>query len=230
MRNLFARFCRLLLLTFALYVVEAWAGTIRGTVSAQPKEGTEVEAGGGAYASRKFKFTERINYAQLRDFVVYIDQPVNLASAPEPRPVRIAQRDAAFSSHVLPVLVGTTVEWPNEDDIFHNVFSDSEALRFDLGLYKKGEHKSVTFVKPGRVDVFCSIHSNMHCIILVLENPFFASADSQGNFSIPKVPAGTYRLKAWHERVPSQVKEVVVPENGEIKVEFVLGVRNLPKI
>jgi hypothetical protein len=134
-----------------------------------------------------------------------------------------------FSPHVLPVVAGTTVEWPNQDDIYHNVFSISEAKQFDLGLYKHPEVKRVQFDRAGRVDAFCSIHKSMNCIILVLENPYFATSDAQGRYHIANVPPGTYKLKAWHERLPSLTKEVTVPENGEVRVDFILGILNLPK-
>ncbi|HEU5395979.1 MAG TPA: carboxypeptidase-like regulatory domain-containing protein, partial [Verrucomicrobiae bacterium] len=82
---------------------------------------------------------------------------------------------------------------------------------------------------PGRVDVFCSIHENMHCIVLVRENPYFAVTDADGNYKIPNVPAGTYKLEAWHERLPAEEKEITVSTNGEVKVNFTLGIKNLPK-
>ena len=127
-------------------------------------------------------------------------------------------------------MVGTTVEWPNYDDIYHNVFSMSDAKQFDLGLYKGDPPgKRVTFDKPGRVDVFCSIHENMHCIILVLENPYFASTDENGDYKIRDVPPGTYKVKAWHERLPAAERQIIVPTNGEVKVNFVLGIKNLPQ-
>jgi len=128
------------------------------------------------------------------------------------------------------VVVGTKVEWPNNDDIFHNVFSMSETKPFDLELYKGNPpEKTVVFDKPGRVDVFCSIHANMNCVVLVLENPYFAVADNARHFSITNVPAGTYKLKAWHERLPAQTQEITVPENGEVRADFILGIKNLPK-
>src|SRR5262249_28597918 len=121
------------------------------------------------------------------------------------------------------------VEWPNNDDIFHNVFSMSESNPFDLDLYKHPTVKSWTFKNPGRVDVFCSIHANMNCVVLVLSNQFFSVADAKGSYSITNVPAGTYKLKAWHERMPAQTQEITVPEKGEVKMNFVLGIKNLPK-
>jgi|SRR5688572_7598805 len=221
----------LLIIFFStLVVLSASAGTIIGTVRAEGKEGAGDSSRGGKYNSRKFKFVEKIDYSQLTDFVVYIDQPVTNLPASAPKTVQVVtQRDAVFRPHVLPIFAGTTVEWPNKDDIFHNVFSISESNPFDLGLYKDPELKKVQFKNIGRVDVFCSIHSQMSCVILVLQNPFFATPDRSGHFRIPNVPAGTYKLKAWHQRVPPDLKEVVVQETGEIEVEFILSVKGLPQ-
>jgi plastocyanin len=213
----------------------ALAGTIVGNIHAEGK----ADAGGdpatdGAYANRKYKFVEKVDYAAMHDFVVYVEGVVGMNSASTNvtavATTRVAQEGAMFTPHILPILVGTTVEWPNNDTIYHNVFSMSDAKQFDLKLYKGNPpDKRVTFDKPGRVDVFCSIHSNMHCIILVLENPYFASTDGNGNYKITGVPPGTYKLKAWHERLPADEKEIIVPTNGEVKVDFTLGIKNLPQ-
>lgn len=219
----------------AALAVPAPAGTITGTVRAEGKTGKDGDAACGAYDSRKFKFAERVNYSELHAFVVYIEGPVGEKSVPPSQPVQIittkkvSQKGATFSPHVLPVVVGTTVEWPNYDDILHNVFSMSESKPFDLELYKAPTVKRVTFDKPGRVDVFCSIHSQMNCVVLVLPNQFFASTDDQGRYKIAEVPPGTYKLKAWYERLPAEVKEITVPEAGEARMDFSLGVKNLPK-
>ena len=153
-----------------------------------------------------------ISATAMHDFVVFIVGPVgttNGVTAVVPGG-RVDQRGATFSPHVLPVVMGGTVEWPNSDDIYHNAFSISDCKEFDLGLYKAPEVKRVTFDRPGRVDVFCSIHKTMSCVVLVLENPFYAATDSRGRYRIPAVPPGTYKLKAWHERLPAQVKEITV--------------------
>ena len=222
-------------LSLALLSNSSKAGTITGTVRAEGRTPAEDDSG-GKYDSRKYKFAERINYAELRDFVIYIDGTVAGLTTATNSSVRVDtkrvnQKGAAFLPHVLPVLAGTTVEWPNNDDIFHNVFSMSQAGAgpFDLGLYKNPEVKRVVFGKPGRVDVFCSIHANMNCIVLVLENPCFAVADDAGHYAITNVPPGTYKLKAWHERLPTQTQEITVPAEGEVKVDFTLGIKNLPK-
>jgi len=77
--------------------------------------------------------------------------------------------------------------------------------------------------------VFCSIHAAMNCIILVLETPHFSATDDQGRYAIANLPAGTYKLKAWHERLPGQTREVTVPETGEVKIDFTLTITALPQ-
>jgi plastocyanin len=210
------------------------AGTITGTVRAQGKPGADADAQCGKYDSRQFKFVERVNYAEMHDFVVYIEGPVGAKPKPPEKPAqvvtsRVLQKGAMFSPHVLPILVGTTVEWPNHDEILHNVFSRSESNPFDLGLYKNPNVERWTFDKTGRVDVFCSIHTRMSCIVLVLENPYFAASNEKGAYIIADVPAGAYKLKAWHERLPSQTRDITVPDAGQVKADFTLGIFNLPK-
>jgi len=205
------------------------AGDIVGIVKAVGREEAQEDLEQGRYESRKYKFLERLNYDQLQDFIVYIDQTMDVVRPPA-KPVQIViQKNGTFTPHVLPVLVGTTVEWPNKDEIYHNVFSMSEAKSFDLGLYKSDQTKRVTFDKAGRVDVFCSIHTKMNCIILVLNNHYFAVPDKKRFYRISNVPAGTYTLKAWHERLPAQSKQVTVPETGEVQIDFVLSITGLPK-
>jgi plastocyanin len=221
----------LLLLVLPLVTLQPLlAGTISGIVHAQGKEGADGDADGGEYGSKKLKFAERINYGDIRPFVVYIDGKVPGSTVARPLEV-VRQKDAMFDPHVLPVMVGTTVEWPNEDAIFHNVYSKSDAAPFDLGLYKKGDppHR-YTFNKPGEVDVFCSIHARMSCIVLVLENPYFSVSDAHGHYSITNVPPGKYTLVAWQERLPKDIKIIEVPESGDLSaVNFTVGPKNLPK-
>ena len=209
----------------------AGAGNISGIVRAHGKEAAGDASDTGSYGSKKLKFVQRINYDDMRDFVVYIKGP--LAGSPTPTKVeRIVQKDATFIPHVLPIMVGTVVEWPNEDSIYHNVFSKSDVNPFDLDLYKRGDppKKSPAFTKPGEVDVFCSIHSRMSCVILVLENPYFSISDSRGHYIITNIPPGHYTLVAWQERLPSDTREIVVPESGDLSgIDFTLGIKNLPK-
>jgi plastocyanin len=221
------------ILALAVAVVSwtARAAMITGTVRAKGADKAQSAGTDDGYASRRYKFVEKIDYDHLQDFVVSIDQVVSSATeTPASAAPMIVQRDANFEPHVLPVAVGTGVKWPNEDDIYHNVFSMSDTKDFNLGLYGKEKTPVIIFDKVGRVDVFCGIHTKMHCIILVLPSPFFALADSHGRYAIKGVPPGTYRLKAWQERMPAQVKDVVVPADGEVRVDFVLGLSDLPKL
>jgi len=215
---------------------QAGAGAITGHVHAEGKPGAEVDCGPGAYDSHALKLATRVDYSAMHDFIVYLEGEIgtNTPAVPD-KPLKVvtkkvAQHKAMFDPHVLPVVKGTTVDWPNEDDIFHNVFSYSETRPFDLGLYKGSDPKPVTFDTPGRVDVFCSIHASMNCVVLVLENPYFASTDGKGNYVIKNVPAGAYKIKAWHERLPSQRQEITVPETGEVNLDFTLGINGLPKL
>ena len=132
------------------------AGTITGLVNARGAPETGGESGsGGAYQSRRYKFAEKVDYDRLTDFVIYLDEPLaNITFSPSATPAAITtQRNAIFDPHVLPIAVGTTVKWPNEDEIYHNVFSMSDAKQFDLGLYHQEKVPVLTFDKLGRVDV-----------------------------------------------------------------------------
>ena len=206
-------------------------GSVAGTVTASAPRNGDEKPSDGAYSSRRYKYAEKIDYGKLRDFVVYIDQPVSEVTPGAPVLAAITtQKDASFEPHVLPIAVGTTVRWPNEDDIYHNVFSMSDAKEFDLGYYKKEKSPELTFDKVGRVDVFCAIHSKMHCIVLVLPNAFFSTVDAHGRYVIKNLPAGTYRVRAWHERLPSKTTVVTVPAEGETTLDFTLGLDGLPKL
>jgi plastocyanin len=201
----------------------AVGGTISGTVSAKGPPLAAGEDGPGNYQSKKYKFADQTDWSAVHDFVVFIDGPI-AGTKPPSEPSKVEQKGVEFIPHVLPIMVGTSVDWPNDDDIFHNVFSKSPANQFNLGLYKKGDAaKRLVFDKPGEVDVFCAIHAKMSCIILVLENPYFAKTDEKGRFAIPNVPAGKYRLVAWQERLFSQTNEITVGDAGEIKSNFTLG-------
>lgn len=115
-----------------------------------------------------------------------------------PRTATLAQRDSAFTPAVAVVAVGSTVEFPNRDDFFHNVFSYSSPRRFDLGRYPRGESKSVRFDEPGVVRIYCEVHESMRSAVIVSENPFWSVVDENGAFAIPGVPPGRYELEVWH--------------------------------
>ena len=128
--------------------------------------------------------------------VVWVEAP-NIPPAPAPRKVVLDQRDLTFAPHVLAVGVGTVVEFPNSDRVFHNVFSFRDGRRFDLGMYPVGAVKYVTFDRPGLSRIFCNIHPNMAAYVLAVDSSYFAISDVNGAFAIPRLPAGRYIYHAW---------------------------------
>jgi plastocyanin len=136
------------------------------------------------------------NRGVAKQAVIYLEG--NAKSKPMTKVV-IDQRDKEFIPHVTVITVGTTVEFPNNDTVFHNVFAYFQAKKFDLGMYPRGATKRVTFEKPGVVALLCNVHSEMSAYIMVVDTPYFAVTDRQGNFRIRDVPPGTYTLHAWHE-------------------------------
>ena len=132
----------------------------------------------------------------LSDVVVYIE---NSKARPKAAREVVRMKSKAFAPHVLAIGTGTTVDFPNEDPILHNVFSVSQE-GFDLGLYKRPKSASRTFDRPGVYTVYCNIHPQMSATVVVLDHPYFATAAKDGSFRIAGVPAGHYKLFAYHER------------------------------
>ena len=132
----------------------------------------------------------------------------------QPRTYSVSQREKVFSPHVLPIPVGSSVEFPNDDLIFHNVFSLSRPGPFDLGLYRAGPTRSLTFTSAAVYRVFCNIHPQMSAFVLSLPTPYFAQADASGAYQLD-VPAGRYRITAWSER-SSPVSVEVTVANAEV--------------
>jgi plastocyanin len=162
-----------------------------------------------------------------RRSVVYLDPAPRAAFdvREEPRP-RLDQRNETFVPHVLPIVAGTTVDFPNSDHTYHNVFSLSKTKTFDLGRYAVGRYKSVRFDRPGIVRVFCDIHSHMSAFILVFAHRYFALSEPDGSYRLENVPPGTYTVMAWNEAAALESRRVVVPEaGGEVEVNFSLGRR-----
>lgn len=145
---------------------------------------------------------------------------------PPETPVRISQRNLQFSPDFLVAVKGQKVEMPNDDDVAHNVYSFTGMNQFNLGVYAKGEYRSVTFDKTGIVDVFCSIHHQMHARVFVVPTRYFASILPGQSFNINEVPAGKYVLKVWHERSRMLEKTVVVPRTGVVSENLVLENNN----
>ncbi len=124
---------------------------------------------------------------------------VEASGAPRTRSARVVvdQRDLNFYPHVLAVRAGTVVDFPNNDRVFHNVFSFRDGRVFDLGMYPVGTVKKVTFEKPGLSRIFCNIHPNMSCYVMAVDSAFYAVSDKKGDFVINGVPDGTHKYHAW---------------------------------
>jgi hypothetical protein len=125
-------------------------------------------------------------------------------------------RDKKLFPHVLAVPIGSTLQFPNEDSISHNLFSLSTGNTFDLGLYRKGAGKQQTFDAPGRVTIYCNVHPNMSAVVLVVPMRHYTLADAAGNYSLPDVAPGKYRLLAWNEQGGTRESAIEVTEAGTI--------------
>jgi plastocyanin len=141
------------------------------------------------------------------------------AKAREPKTRIMEQRNREFAPHVLAVPVGSTVQFPNYDTIYHNVFSRSDASNFDLGLYKGGEAREVKFEKEGVVRVGCNLHANMSAYVVVVAAPHYAITDDSGHFQFKNLEPGKYTLKAWSEKSKAPITQQVTVKAGDNKVE-----------
>ena len=144
--------------------------------------------------------------------VVYAE-PLDRAVPPKPVRVALTQKGKTFTPDVLGIPVGSTVEFPNEDAIFHNVFSLSPPIPFDLGLYRAGSSKSRSFLTPATYRVFCNIHPQMTALVFVVPTPFVTVTSRDGAFSLD-LPPGSYRVTVVSGRSVPAVKEVSVPSAG----------------
>jgi plastocyanin len=165
---------------------------------------------------------------EYRNIVIYIKSDTPLAPQ-EPagdQVFRMTQEGETFRPHVLPIPAGSTVEFPNLDPIFHNVFSLSAIRTFDLGRYPQGDSKSVQFDTPGLVPVFCHIHSDMSAVILVMENPYFTVPGTDRRYRIANVPPGTHTLVAWHERSEPVEHTVQVKAGETLELNLAVPIEN----
>jgi len=157
--------------------------------------------------------------------VVYLDKiPGKKFKAPA-MPAIMDQKNLEFIPHVLPVLIGTEVEFHNSDDVLHNIYTpDACPEKFDLGSWAKGKVKSRTFDKAGCETVLlCNVHPAMEAYVVVVETPYFAVSAKDGSYEIKNVPAGVYTVKVWHERLKGSSKSVEVQDKEAATVDFELG-------
>ncbi len=139
---------------------------------------------------------------------------------------QMRQENEGFVPRLVAITRGSTVEFPNADPFFHNVFSLSRGATFDLGRFPRGESRARAFTRPGLVKVYCHLHSQMSASIMVFDHPHFTIPEGEdGRFAFADVPAGEYRLSAWHERIGESSKAIVVEAGRTVRIEFALPVR-----
>jgi len=161
--------------------------------------------------------------ADAGPIVVYLDGvDAPLAFAPPREEPAVHQRDARFAPGFLAIAAGTNVQMPNDDAIYHNVFSYSRPNDFDLGLYPAGQSRSVRFEHPGVVRMYCSIHESMNGTLYVAPSPWFAVAGPGGTFDIPGIPPGRYKLKTWCEKLPATEREIEIRPGELLALDLAL--------
>ena len=135
---------------------------------------------------------------------------------PRPSPLSrpLLQKEKRFVPHVLAVPQGSTIDFRNEDEIFHNVFSLSPVAKFDTGLHKGGAETAIKFDKPGVIELLCNIHATMIGYLVVVDTPWYAVADGSGAFQIRNVPPGEYEASVWHENASGPQKRKVTVGDG----------------
>jgi plastocyanin len=176
----------------------------------------------GAYPTR------RVNKAVARggeigNVIVFLRDVPRPAALPAAR-AEMLQQEEAFVPRVLAITRGSSVDFPNADPFFHNVFSLSRSATFDLGRFPRGERRSRTFGQAGLIKVYCHLHSHMSASIMVFDHPYYTVPGGDGSFVLADVPPGEHRVSAWHERIGESAKPIVVEPGRTIRVEFSLPV------
>jgi len=184
--------------SIVLLAVPAAAGTLTGRVDITEKNGKPGDPS---------------------DAVVYVE---GLKAKAKPLSAVVTMKGKQFLPRVTVVPVGSTVKFPNDDPIFHNVFSLSGQNRFDLDLYKRPKSGSWTFENPGVVRVYCNIHPQMSAVIVVVDSGTFARPGDDGTYSIADLPAGHYTVRAWHERGGETSREVEIKAQGPTEAALTL--------
>lgn len=215
--------CGLVLAALAAYRGPATAAVPAGNPPVASASAVNAAAVSGTVSGR-VRLTKASGEAvDPTGVVVYLEGLMGAGALDSSRPnPQVRQRDLQFVPALTVVVQGTTVDFPNDDRVFHNVFSFSEAAKFDLGLYKSGSSKSVTLRKAGVVNVYCNIHPEMISQIKVLDSSYFAVVGSDGSFRIERVPVGGYPLVAWQPHGSEFRGQVAVTAAGKTQIDITL--------
>jgi plastocyanin len=209
------RFALLLLAGVTVFQPRLHAGTVEGRVELSKTRSTPV-------VTQRYQIVTKAGVLSTNPplAVVYLEGSFPKSN---PQPItRITQKDLTFLPSLLPVRVGTKVEFPNLDDTYHNIFSFSPPKRFDLGRYRSDEKPvpSVVFDVPGLVTLRCDIHEHMRALILVLETPHFVVTNPDGEFRLTGLPAGRHTLKAWVDSKTTREQVVEIEGDAPLRVNF----------
>ncbi|MBI3934571.1 MAG: hypothetical protein HY316_07735 [Acidobacteria bacterium] len=147
---------------------------------------------------------------------------------PVPFAASLNQLKQRFEPGLVIIPVGSTVSFPNEDPIFHNVFSLSPARQFDLGYYPAGETRELKFDQAGIVQVYCHLHSDMNAAIVVVPTPWYTQPDEHASFSFSTVPAGSYTVVVWHKSAGFFRRKVQVSDQSPVALSFEIPIQEAP--
>ena len=205
------------LLTFFLGALplSAFAASIEGVVTFPKTRATPV-------VNRRYEIVTTAGVLSTNPPVAVVYLEGTFPRPATPLIAQVTQKDLTFTPSLLPVQVGTRVEFPNFDDTYHNIFSYSSAKRFDLGRYRSDEKPvpSVVFDAAGLITLRCDIHEHMRALILVLDTPYFVITDTDGSFKLNSLPAGRYVLKAWVNSRTTKEQNVELKDDSILKVNF----------
>ena len=210
--------CAFAALAVAHAAPQGGPGRIEGVVKLVLPPASAVPS--GVYPSRRVSRPQP-RAAEISNVIVFLKDPPRRGE-PAPMHVTIEQKDEAFVPRVVAITRGSTIDFPNADPFFHNVFSLSRGANFDLGRFPRGESRSRQFPNAGLVKVYCHIHSHMTASIMVFDHSYFRIPSADGTFSLDEVPAGTYQVSAWHERIGESINTIRVEPGRTARVEFAL--------
>ena len=176
-----------------------------------------------AYPRRTVGDHDAPSLPEIRNVVVYIKDAMYRGALPAMR-AELRQEHETFIPHTVAITRGSSVDFPNGDPFFHNVFSLSRAANFNLGRYERGQSRAREFTKAGTIKVYCDIHSHMSATILVFDHPYFTIPELDGSFELPAMPAGQYTIVGWHERVGERLERVRVEAGKAASIELTVPV------